>query len=111
MSHLTGHHIARSMFWAIVLLFPMSLFVLWPTPTAAQSVCQPRADLVGHLARKYGEAPVAVGLASTGGLVEVIATPNGSTWTIIVTRPDGWACMVAAGQGWRNLKRATGTGT
>ena len=70
-----------------------------------------RDNVLALLASRYGEHPVAGGLASTGALVEVLPTPDGSTWTIIVSAPDGWACMVAAGQGWRNLKRATGTGT
>ena len=47
------------------------------------------------------EAPVAVGVTSAGGLVEVFATDDGATWTIVVTTPQGRSCMVAAGEGWR----------
>ena len=68
---------------------------------AAQSACSPRTDVVGHLAKKYGEAPVAIGVTNKGGLVEVLTSGDGDTWTIIVSMPNGTSCMVAAGEGWR----------
>ncbi len=68
---------------------------------AAQSACKPRTDVVGHLAKKYGEAPVAIGVTNKGGLIEVLTTGDGDTWTIIVSMPNGTSCMVAAGEGWR----------
>ena len=71
---------------------------------AAQSACSPRTDVVGHLAKKYGEAPVAIGVTNKGGLVEVLTSNDGNTWTIIVSQPNGTSCMVAAGEGWRSKK-------
>ncbi len=71
---------------------------------AAQGACSPRTDVLGHLAKKYGEAPVAIGVTNKGGLVEVLTTGDGKTWTIIVSMPNGTACMVAAGEGWRTMK-------
>jgi len=68
---------------------------------AAQSACSPRNDVLGHLAKKYGEAPVAIGVTNKGGLVEVLTTGDGNTWTIIVSMPNGTSCMVAAGEAWR----------
>jgi hypothetical protein len=68
---------------------------------SAQQACSPRSDVLGHLAKKYGEAPVAIGVTNKGGLVEVLTTGDGDTWTIIVSMPNGTACMVAAGEGWR----------
>jgi hypothetical protein len=68
---------------------------------AAQSNCRPRTDVLGHLAKKYGEAPIAIGVTNKGGLVEVLTTGDGNTWTIIVSMPNGTSCMVAAGEGWR----------
>ncbi len=70
---------------------------------AAQSTCSPRSDVLGHLAKKYGEAPVAIGVTNKGGLVEVLTTGDGNTWTIIVSTPNGTSCMVAAGEGWRTM--------
>ena len=71
---------------------------------ASPAACSPRTDVLGHLAKKYGEAPVAIGVTNKGGLVEVLTTGDGDTWTIIVSMPNGTACMVAAGEGWRTMK-------
>ena len=70
----------------------------------AQTACYTRVRVLAHLAKKYGEAPVALGITNRGGLVEVLTTGDGKTWTIIVTTPRGLSCLVAAGEGWRNLR-------
>jgi hypothetical protein len=63
--------------------------------------CNDRDTVLELLAQKYSEAPVAVGVANNGGLVEVLSTGDGQTWSIIVTSPKGMSCLVAAGEGWR----------
>ena len=78
---------------------------LIPTPAAAEESCDRRDKVLGQLAQKYQEIPVAIGVTSTGGLVEVLATGDGSTWTIIVTTPQGVSCLVAEGEGLRFLRR------
>ena len=37
--------------------------------------------------------------------MEVLTSPDGGTWTIIVTTPQGFACLVAAGEGWHPLEK------
>ncbi len=66
--------------------------------------CDQRARVIGHLAQKYKEAPVAVGVTTSGGMVEVLTSGDGGTWTIILSNPNGISCLVAAGEGWRALK-------
>jgi hypothetical protein len=68
-------------------------------------MCNTRDSVLSLLANKYKEAPVAVGVTNTGGLVEVLSTGDGNTWTIIVTTPQGMSCLVAAGEGWRELEQ------
>ena len=82
----------------------LSVLALTPTAAAQQAVCDTRVHVLGQLAKKYGEAPVAIGVTNKGGLVEVLTTSDGNTWTIIVSMPNGTACMVAAGEGWRTMK-------
>ena len=53
---------------------------------------------------KYREAPVAVGVTHNGGLIEVLSTGEGQTWSIIITSPQGMSCLVAAGEGWRMVE-------
>ncbi|MGF1593023.1 MAG: hypothetical protein ACFCUW_07075 [Kiloniellaceae bacterium] len=57
------------------------------------------------LQQKYKEQPVALGVTHNGGLVEVLSTGNGNTWSIIVTTPQGMSCLVAAGEGWRAMQQ------
>ncbi len=85
--------------WLGLALIPV--LTLSSFEAAAQSACNPRTDVLGHLAKKYGEAPVAIGVTNKGGLVEVLTTGDGNTWTIIVSQPNGTSCMIAAGEGWR----------
>ena len=66
--------------------------------------CDQRTKVLGHLAHKYKEAPVAVGVTNSGGLVEILTTNDGETWTIILSTPNGTSCLVAAGEGWRSLQ-------
>ncbi len=77
--------------------------ILSTSAEAQRPVCMARPDLLEHLAERYGEVPVAFGITNSGGLVEVLATYDGATWTIIVTSPQGTACIVAAGEGWRRM--------
>jgi len=74
-----------------------------PATASAQPACTDRADVVGHLAEKYSENTVALGVVTNGAVVEVLTGKNGATWSIIITRPDGTSCMVASGEGWETL--------
>ncbi len=78
--------------------------LLGPTGALAQTQqCDQRPKVLGYLAQKYKEAPIAVGVTSSGGIVEVLTTGDGQTWTIIVSDPNGTSCLIASGEGWRTL--------
>ena len=85
---------------AAVLLGPLGALAQIQTQTRQ---CDRRAKVLGHLAQKYKEAPIAVGVTSSGGIVEVLTTGDGETWTIILSDPNGTSCLIAAGEGWRSL--------
>ncbi len=72
--------------------------------------CTARTSALDHLAKKYAEAPVAMGLASNGGVLEVLSNDNGQTWTILLTMPSGMSCMLATGEDWERLN-PTATGS
>jgi len=69
---------------------------------AARSFCTERDTLLSQLEHKYGEVPVAIGVAD-GRLVELLTAKDGITWTIILTSPQGVSCLIASGDGWRPL--------
>ena len=90
---------------AIFALGPSGAMAQMQGPAQAQrQQCDERTKVLGHLANKYQEAPVAIGVTSTGGLVEVLSTGDGNTWTIIVSNPNGVSCLLAAGEGWRAIR-------
>lgn len=70
-------------------------------PAHAQQACAPRDVILGTLGGKYSEAPVALGLTSTGALIELLTTEDGSTWTLVLSMPDGRTCMMASGTDWQ----------
>jgi hypothetical protein len=67
--------------------------------------CYPRAPLALYLHEMYQEQAVSRGLVNGGYIMEVWATADGSTWTMVVTAPGGPACIVATGVGLENLPR------
>jgi hypothetical protein len=82
--------------------------VAQPPPEAALTpACPSHADLAEMLNQKYTERPNALGVQANGHLVEVFAANDGASWTIVVTRPDGWSCIVAVGKNWETLPNPT----
>ncbi len=81
------------------------MLILWATsnPAAAQNACTARSEVAERLAGDYAEAPVAAGLAASGAVIEVFTSGDGSTWTIVLTRPEGTSCLVATGEAWMTL--------
>ncbi len=74
-------------------------------------ICGTRSELVDKLKNQYSERPVATGLATNGGIIEVLASPTGNSWTIVLTMPNGTSCLIAAGENWETAaKLASGKG-
>lgn len=82
-----------------------------PVSASAQAVCAKRADLLTSLQGSFSEAPVALGLSNSGGVVELLTSPEGQTWTLIVTDPEGISCLMAAGAYWEAAFRTAGRPT
>ena len=97
----TASWILVASFAAAALMGPLGAHAQTQSQT---QLCGQRASVIGSLAQKYREVPVAVGVTSTGGIVEVLTTSDGATWSIIVSNPNGTSCLVAAGEGWRALR-------
>ncbi len=73
--------------------------------SAQQSACTERNTVLGQLAAQYSEAPVAIGLATNGGVLEVLSSKQGESSTIIITMPNGATCLIAAGESWEKVPR------
>ena len=70
-------------------------------PANAQSVCGDRTEIVSRLESGYEEQAAAIGLSGTGGVVERYRSEKGS-WTLLITRPTGVSCLLAAGESWED---------
>ncbi len=89
--------------WKILVLG--AALVLASSPAFAAPQCNSRDKVLELLSKTYSEAPVAIGVTNNGGLVEVLSTGDGNTWSIIITSAQGISCLVAAGEGWRLIER------
>lgn len=69
-------------------------------PALAQNAWMERAVIVEQLGRKFTEMPVALGLADGGGIIELLTTGDGTTWTILITLPNGMSRIVVSGEHW-----------
>lgn len=77
-----------------------SAVALTPRPAAAQQAEMPRPQLLRVLGDRYAQTPVSLGLASNGEVIEIIATADGATWTILLTMPNGLSRVVISGEHW-----------
>ncbi len=89
----------------VLLAVGAALIALPSTVHAQGKACAERAEIMKRLGARYLEQPVAAGVANNGGLLEVLSSKDGSTWSIIVTMPDGRSCMFAVGQNWEMLEK------
>jgi hypothetical protein len=86
-----------------VLAFSALMVSFQVTDASAQNACFERGALMKHLDGKFKEAPVAAGLAANGSVLEVFTSPDGVTWTIVLTQPDGATCVMASGESWMGI--------
>ena len=78
----------------------LAALLAWPRPAIAQVVCADRRQVTEHLTRNFGELQAGTGLTFAGRAIELFVAPTG-TWTIVVTRPDGMACIISHGEAWQ----------
>lgn len=98
--------------WRVATAVLLGAVAAAPTPARADpqgaQICGARTEILAELTKRYSEAPVAVGLANSGVLIEVLTSDSGSTWTILVSQPNGTSCLVAAGKEWQDLPQVAG---
>ncbi|WP_424927371.1 hypothetical protein [Amaricoccus tamworthensis] len=66
----------------------------------ATNACADREMVIKRLADKYGETLQSLGLHQNNAVLEVYASDKSGSWTILISRPNGMACLVASGQMW-----------
>jgi len=100
--------------WPIVdvgdqtMLKPFVLFVATCTIVSLAGVsayanrtpCGARGMIVDRLQEKYQEVPRAKGLGNATQIVEIWASVETGTFTILITDPTGKSCIAATGANW-----------
>jgi hypothetical protein len=80
------------------------IFGLTALPSYALADCQPYAAVKKAIADKYDEVPSGSGILESGNAVlMVFASPDASTWTAAILRPDGSACVLMHGSDWDSV--------
>lgn len=72
-------------------------------PAAAQQICANRDVLVDSLSKDYSESLRGLGMDSEGNVIELLTARDGTTWTLLITMPDGTSCVMATGQAWESM--------
>ena len=94
--------------YPLAALGAISALIAMAPSAGAQTACGPREQLVKLLADRYKEGPVGMGLSRPGQVMEVFASSHGS-WTMVLTMPDGKACMIATGDNWEMVTKIKGS--
>lgn len=68
--------------------------------------CAPRDMVLSRLAEKYKESRQSMGLGTNNQVMELFASDETGSWTILVTMPNGMTCLVASGQAFEALAEA-----
>ena len=92
--------------WFLIFLIGASFFLAWWSAEAAETVqieCKPRSEMVAYLNDTYREKLTSIGRLTNKGIMEVYVSKSG-TFSVIVTMPNSKTCLVAAGDGWQELK-------
>jgi hypothetical protein len=82
--------------------------IAFTTQVGAQTQpnCGPRDMVVQQLAETYGETRQSIGIGSNNAVVEVFASADTGSWTILVTTAAGLTCLVASGQSFEEVAEA-----
>jgi hypothetical protein len=75
-------------------------------PPGARPPCFDYRDVVRQLGATYQETPASLGLQSNGNVLQVFTSAKSGSWTIVSVLPNGFACVLAAGQNWENVEPA-----
>lgn len=77
--------------------------ILAATQVHAAPQCGTRDLVLGQLTERYGESRRSMGLTANTDVMELFASATSGSWTVTVTRPDGWMCLIASGLGFEAL--------
>lgn len=63
------------------------------------ATCGERSTIMAQLKGSFDEKPTAFGTTGEGAVVELMTSKTG-TWTLMLSLPNGRACLIATGEDW-----------
>jgi len=95
-----------------VLAVGLFIGLMTPSLPAQAAGCAKREQVVERLKTRYSESLTAGGLQASRNsqtIVEVWASKETGTFTVILTTPEGMSCVVATGTDWFQAAEVEGT--
>ena len=84
----------------------VALAGIMASTSAWSATCANRDAVVTRLESRFGETSIANAMSDSRNVLEVFASPNMRTWSILVTLPDrGVTCLAASGKGHKKLSK------
>jgi hypothetical protein len=80
------------------------ILMILPFSVQGQIFCLERPVFAAHLLKEFQERPIAIGISNDKTkIIEIFASSQGETFTIVFTTEQGLTCSVIAGKKWLNL--------
>lgn len=99
----------RLILWTLAIFAAFFLVLLvastqsWAAQTQVIPVkCGPRIAIVEYLRQRHSERQVIIGIVNERTLIEIFRSETGS-FSVLASRVDGSACMIAAGKQWQDV--------
>lgn len=83
----------------VLLAGALAVTAVVPAHSAIATPCAPRDVMIGELATSLQQNHRAIGLTQAGMLAELFVSADGR-WTLIVSSPQGFSCVIATGHDW-----------
>lgn len=88
-------------------LLALTAALLAPSFAMAQANCAQRDFVEDRLRNTFGESLQSRGVMQ-GAILEMWANTETGAWTLIITRPDGLACVAGAGEAFQAVLEPMG---
>lgn len=75
-----------------------------PASPLGRMPCHSYKEISSQLDQRYKEAPISIGMQTNGNMLQVFASAENDSWTILSVTPQGLGCILAAGRNWEALK-------
>lgn len=79
-------------------------YLLCVSAANATPICMQWPEMKDFLAKRYGEVPAGGGQVHSTSVVQVLTSPGGATWTIVIVNANGNACALTAGKNWEQVR-------